>query len=199
MERMTEPTEPLAVALPADEAQAIVRRALASPKVRTAVPYVAIVVALNVGFSLAPEWDWFFSLLVGRVLVLRDVAQRVWGHGCLALMALAALLSYLLGSPDVALASATAFAVSETVDWLVYTSTRRPFADRVLLSTVASAPVDTVVFLTLAHLFTVELFAIGVASKCAAGVALWGALRWRAPQAGGESAPERTVRGSRAV
>lgn len=155
-------------------------RPLVGPLVATAVPYVTIVVALNVGFSLWPEHDWFWSLLVGSVLVLRDYAQRVWGHACLLLMAVAAVLSYVLGSPDVALASATAFAVSETVDWLVYTVTSRPFADRVLLSTAASAPVDTAVFLLLAHLFTWPLMAIGVASKWTAGIVVWGMLRWRA-------------------
>lgn len=148
-------------------------------RARTAIPYVTIVVALNVGFSIHPEDDWFWSLLVGSVLVLRDYAQRVWGHGCLLLMALAAVLSYVLGEPAVALASATAFAVSETMDWLVYTFTRRPFADRVLLSTCASAPIDSAVFLVLADLFTWQLFVIGVTSKCTAGLIVWGSLRWR--------------------
>lgn len=148
-------------------------------RARTAIPYVTIVVALNVGFSIWPEHDWFWSLLVGSVLVLRDYAQRVWGHACLLLMALAAVLSYLLGSPEVALASATAFAVSETVDWLVYSVTHRPFADRVLLSTAASAPIDSTVFLLLAHLFTWQLLAIGVASKWTAGAVVWAMLRLR--------------------
>lgn len=148
-------------------------------RARTAIPYVTTVVALNVGFSIWPEHDWFWSLLVGSVLVLRDYAQRVWGHACLLLMALAAILSYVLGSPEVALASATAFAVSETVDWLVYSVTQRPFADRVLWSTVASAPIDSTVFLVLAHLFTWQLFAIGVASKWTAGLLVWAMLRWR--------------------
>jgi uncharacterized PurR-regulated membrane protein YhhQ (DUF165 family) len=148
-------------------------------RARTGIPYVGIVVALNVGFSLHPENDAFWSLLVGSVLVLRDYAQRVWGHACLLLMALAAVLSYLLGSPEVALASATAFAVSETVDWLIYTVTRRPFADRVLLSTAASAPVDSTVFLVLAHLFSWQLFTISVASKVSAGLVVWAMLRWR--------------------
>ena len=148
-------------------------------RARTAIPYVTIVVALNVGFSLHPEHDAFWSLLVGSVLVLRDYAQRVWGHWCLLLMAVAALLSYLLGSPEVALASATAFAVSETMDWLVYSFTHRPFADRVLLSTCASAPIDSTVFLLLADLFTWQLFAIGVASKCTAGLIVWLTLRLR--------------------
>ncbi|MBM4267395.1 MAG: VUT family protein [Deltaproteobacteria bacterium] len=152
---------------------------LAWARARTAIPYVSIVVLINVGFSISPDDDWFFSLLVGGVLVLRDFAQRVWGHWCLALMALAAVLSYVLGDPSVALASATAFAVSETMDWLVYTVTKRPFYDRVLLSTCASAPIDSSVFLTLAHVFTWPLFFIGVTSKCASGLIIWLLLRWR--------------------
>lgn len=184
-----------------DRSSPVRRGASASPdrstatwreRARTAIPYVTIVVALNVGFSLHPEHDAFWSLLVGSVLVLRDYAQRVWGHWCLALMALAALLSYLLGSPEVALASATAFAVSETMDWLVYSFTRRPFADRVLLSTCASAPIDSAVFLLLADLFTWQLFAIGVASKCTAGLIVWGTLRlrrWRRSDRAGVPSP----------
>ena len=160
-------------------AVAVDASSLARARFRTAVPYVSIVVFLNVGFSVSPDLDWFFSLLVGGVLVLRDFAQRVWGHWCLALMALAAVLSYVLGDPAVALASATAFAVSETTDWLVYTVTKRPFADRVLLSTCASAPIDSAVFLTLAHIFTWTLFFIGLTSKCTAGLIIWMLLRWR--------------------
>ncbi len=164
------------------------RTAPAAAYARTAIPYVGIVVALNVGFSLYPEHDWFWSLLVGSVLVLRDYVQRVWGHACLLLMGLAALLSYLLGSPEVALASATAFAVSETADWLVYSATRLPFADRVLLSTGASAPIDTAVFLALAHLFTWDLLAIGIASKWTAGIVVWASLRRQRHPEGVEAA-----------
>src|SRR5689334_13100796 len=99
-----------ATTLPYDRrARQFHRGAAWAARARTAVPYVTIVVALNVGFSVYPEHDAFWSLLVGSVLVLRDYAQRVWGHACLLLMALAAVLSYLLGSPQVALASATAF------------------------------------------------------------------------------------------
>lgn len=152
---------------------------LARDRLRTAVPYVGMVVFLNAGFSHSPDLDWLWSLLVGAVLVLRDFSQRVWGHGCLALMALAAMLSYLVGSHEVALASATAFAISETTDWLVYTITKRPFADRVLLSTLISAPIDSASFLLLANLFTWKLFAIGTTSKSAAGFAIWAVLQWR--------------------
>jgi hypothetical protein len=139
--------------------------------------YVLTVVAVNIGFSHSPSLDWVWSLLVGGVLVLRDVAQRQWGHGVLGLMVLAAALSYLLGNPAVALASATAFVISETVDWLVYTTTHRPFADRVWRSVLASAPVDTATFLHLAQIWSWPLFAIGVISKVAVAGAIAMILR----------------------
>jgi len=139
--------------------------------------YVLTVVAVNVGFSHSPSLDWVWSLLVGGVLVLRDVAQRQWGHGVLGLMVLAAALSYLLGNPAVALASATAFVISETVDWVVYTTTHRPFADRVWRSVLASAPVDTATFLHLAQIWSWPLFAIGVISKVAVAGAIAMILR----------------------
>ncbi len=100
-------------------------------------------------------------------------------EGCLAL---AAVLSCLLGTPEVALASAAAFTVSETTDWLVFAITRLPFADRVF-STVVSAPVDTAVFLGLAELLTWPLFLIGVTSKSAADFGVWALLRRRSGRA----------------
>jgi len=59
---------------------------------RTASLYVGSVVLVNVGFSLSPQLDWLWSLGVGGVLVLRDLAQRSWGHRTLALMLVAAWL-----------------------------------------------------------------------------------------------------------
>lgn len=104
------------------------------------------VVLVNVGFSVNPAIDWFWSLLVGGALV-----------------------SYRLGAPAVALASAVAFLISETVDWLVFSLTHRPFAARVWRSLLASAPIDTAVFLHLADLWSWPLFLIGVGSKLLAG------------------------------
>lgn len=142
---------------------------LLSSRWTTATAYVSGVVAVNVGFSHHPELDWFWSLLVGGVLALRDGAQRSWGHAVLLWMLVGAGLSYWLGNPAVAIASVSAFLISESVDWGVYTTTRRPFAERVWRSVLASSPVDTAVFLHLADLWSWELFAIGAGSKILAG------------------------------
>jgi hypothetical protein len=135
----------------------------------TALVYIAGVVLVNVGFSHNPSLDWFWSLLVGGVLALRDLAQRRWGHTVLLLMLIGAGLSFRFGAPAVALASVTSFLVSEMVDWLVFTTTHRPFADRVLLSVLCSAPVDTALFLAMAGFLNWRLFSIGVAAKVFAG------------------------------
>lgn len=134
---------------------------------------------MNVGFSHHPDLDWFWSILVGGVLALRDLAQRRWGHAVLLLMLIGAGLSFRLGAPAVALASVTAFLISETVDWLVYSTTHRPFAERVWWSVVCSAPVDTAVFLAMADLWSWPLFVIGVASKVFAGGLISLSLRAR--------------------
>jgi queuosine precursor transporter len=49
--------------------------------------------------------------------------------------------------PVIALASAIAFAISETVDWLIYTFTKYRLSTRILLSSLVASPTDTTVFL----------------------------------------------------
>jgi queuosine precursor transporter len=51
--------------------------------------------------------------------------------------------------PFIAVASVSAFLVSETADWIVYTVTKRPLRDRILASSAVSSPLDSVVFLGL--------------------------------------------------
>ncbi|MBF0372487.1 MAG: hypothetical protein HQL39_03615, partial [Alphaproteobacteria bacterium] len=116
--------------------------------------YIAMIVAVNYGFSAVPlvklpdgtMWPPM-SLLVGFVFVMRDFAQREIGHRVLLAMLVGAALSWLMADPYVAIASAIAFLVSEAADWAVYSFTRRPMHQRVLLSSLAGAPLDSAVFL----------------------------------------------------
>ena len=153
---------------------------LAHHRWRSAALYIGAVVLVNVGFSLSPDLDWLWSLVVGGVLVLRDLTQRSWGQRTLVLMLIAAAISYRLASPQLALASAAAFLVSETMDWAVYTLTKRPFSDRVLVSVALSAPVDTALFLFLANIWSWPLFGLGFGAKLMAGVVLSLLFRRRA-------------------
>ncbi|NBQ20198.1 MAG: hypothetical protein EBU30_00435 [Synechococcaceae bacterium WB6_3B_236] len=88
-----------------------------------------------------------------------------------AVVLVAAAISNRLATPQLALASAAAFLMSETIDWGVYSLTGRPFADRVLLSVAFSAPVDTALFLLLANIWSWQLFGLGLGAKLVAGLA----------------------------
>jgi queuosine precursor transporter len=106
--------------------------------------YVFLIVLVNYGFSVVPlmpvlgEMFPPMSLAVGLVFVARDFAQRAIGHR---------VWSYLMADPFVAVASVVAFAISEAADWGVYSYTKKPFAQRILISSVVSTPLDSAVFL----------------------------------------------------
>lgn len=92
------------------------------------------------------------TFAAGLVLLLRDWVQdsggRWWVAGCVAA---GAALSAVLAGPQLALASAAAFAVSELADAAVYTPLRRRgWARAAMASGVVGSAVDSVLFLTLA-------------------------------------------------
>jgi uncharacterized PurR-regulated membrane protein YhhQ (DUF165 family) len=162
--------------------------------------YVATVVLVNLGFSYVPLISTpigdvsLMAIVVGAVFVIRDYAQRRSGHWVLAAMTLATLLSYLMADPFVALASAAAFASSELADWLIYTVTKRPFRERVIISSLVSAPIDTAVFLLGINHFTVGTFALMILSKLVAAFVIWNYYALRP-----EAQPAITSEGTQAV
>jgi uncharacterized PurR-regulated membrane protein YhhQ (DUF165 family) len=154
------------------------------PGIRT-LAYIASIVIINwlfVVVPLVPVLGTMFPpvmLVAGFVFVLRDFCQREVGHYVLATMLVAGGISYFMSAPEVALASVTAFLISETVDWLVYTVTRRPMSHRILLSSAFSVPIDTFVFLNLVGIFDWTGMALVVLAKMVAAVVLWAMLRSR--------------------
>lgn len=145
--------------------------------------YVAGIALVNVGFVYVPLMDVWgvawppMSLAVGLVFVLRDYAQNAAGHWVLAGMAAGCALSYLMASPYVAIASAAAFAISELADWALYTWSRRPFAQRVLISSAVSTPVDSAVFLGMIGFLSPAGLVFMTASKMLGAVAVWWRVR----------------------
>lgn len=115
--------------------------------------YVLTVVGCNVMFAALEPWSVLGqivppgTLLAGAVFVARDFAHRAHPRAVLPAMAAAAVLSYLLASPAVAVASAVAFAVSELVDYAVFRGAAGSFRRRVLLSSAIAVPLDTALFL----------------------------------------------------
>ncbi len=148
--------------------------------------YVLLIVAVNYAFTVVPLvklpdgtlWPPV-ALLVGFVFVARDFAQREVGHKVLLAMLVGVAISYFMANPSVAIASAVAFLVGELVDWAVYTHTKRPLSQRILLSSLLGAPVDSAIFLGLLSLLSpVGIVAMSV-SKVLGAFIVWGMIRRR--------------------
>lgn len=141
--------------------------------------YVGLVVIVNLLFSVIPMIVTPIGLvspvavIVGAVFVVRDYAQRAAKHYVIVAMIVATIISYLMADPFVAVASALAFFTSEAFDWLFYTVTKKPFHERVLLSSVASTPVDTGVFLWWINDMSPGTFILMVLSKLIAAVVIY--------------------------
>lgn len=141
--------------------------------------YVGLVVVVNILFSVVPMIATSFgavspvALIVGLVFVARDFAQRAAGHFVIVAMAVATLISYMMADPFVAIASAVAFGTSEIFDWLAYTITKKPFHQRILLSSIISTPVDTAVFLWFINGMSLGTFLLMVASKLIAAILIY--------------------------
>lgn len=125
----------------------------------SAVGMLAAVLAANyvttrfgmvpVGFGLAATAGTYFA---GMTFILRDILQDTAGKAAtLAVIAVGALLSFLVADPFIALASAVAFALAELADLAVYTPLRkRGYIRAAVTSNVVGAFIDTVAFLFIA-------------------------------------------------
>jgi uncharacterized PurR-regulated membrane protein YhhQ (DUF165 family) len=147
--------------------------------------YVVCIVLVNWLFVVVPPLQtplgdlYLATVLVGAVFVLRDYAQRQIGHYVLLATLLAGILTWFMVDPALAVASLTAFFISETVDWAVFSFTRQPLQKRILTSSLISVPADTLAFLALAGFLTPASFSVEVLSKIAGVLIVWYLLRMR--------------------
>ena len=147
------------------------------------IGYILSVVLINVGFvyvPLIPFYDTMYppmSIIVGIIFILRDYAQREIGHKVIGAMVIGAILSYVMANPFIAVASFVAFMISELTDWGVYTFTGKPLHERILISSLASTPVDSAVFLLMIGQFSMLACITMFASKMLAALAIYFYLR----------------------
>jgi uncharacterized PurR-regulated membrane protein YhhQ (DUF165 family) len=148
--------------------------------------YIALIVLVNWLFTVVPPVDmgggdmWPpVALIVGLIFVARDFAQRAIGHWVLVAMLIAAVLSYYLADPFVAVASVAAFAISELADWLVYSFTKKTFAQRILFSSILATPIDSVVFLGILGWLSAPGVLAMTASKMIGALIVWNMVRHR--------------------
>lgn len=147
--------------------------------------YIASIAFINWLFVMIPPVPVLGTvfppvmLVVGFVFVFRDFSQREVGHFVLLAMFAGGALSYFMSAPAVAIASVTAFLISETVDWIVYTITKRPLSQRILLSSLISVPIDTFAFLHFVGLFDWMGMLLVSIAKFAGAIGFWAVLRQR--------------------
>jgi uncharacterized PurR-regulated membrane protein YhhQ (DUF165 family) len=141
--------------------------------------YVGFVVLLNVLFDVMPR-SYFYGheftyadFAVGGIYVVRDLAQRAIGHKVIFAMILAAILCYVLANQQIAMASLSAFAIGEIVDWAIYTYTKKPLSQRILLSASISSPVDSAIFLGMIGTLAPFEFALMTAIKILGAIFVW--------------------------
>ena len=153
--------------------------------------YIASIILVNWLFAPAqlvqgvtiwstPFGDLFLAnLVVGFVFVLRDYAQREIGHKILLATLLAGVVTYFMVDPVIAVASISAFVLSEMADWAIFSFTRRPLQSRILISSLVAVPLDTLAFQHLAGYLTPAAFATEVASKALGVAIVWYLLKLR--------------------
>lgn len=133
--------------------------------------YVGLMPLINWAFAGIPTipipddlggGSWHpFTVVTGLVLVVRDFAQREIKHWILGAMFVGLALSTLTAWPVIVVASGVAFLISETADWAVYTFSKRPLSQRILISSAVGAPIDQIAFIGLASLVVPGIFAWG--------------------------------------
>lgn len=117
--------------------------------VGTCYPGGPCVVPVPVGFGLSAPSG---VLLIGAALVLRDLVHRTMGwQAAFAAVCAGTVVSLYVAPPSLVLASSVAFFLSELADLAVYQPLyRRRLIAAVVLSGLAGAVVDSVLFLWLA-------------------------------------------------
>jgi len=104
---------------------------------------------VSVGFGFTATAGTFAA---GFALALRDATQDTLGRWpVVAVIVTGAALSFAVADPFIAVASATAFLVSEMTDFAIYTPLRkRTWAGAVIASNTVGAIIDTAIFIGIA-------------------------------------------------
>jgi queuosine precursor transporter len=150
------------------------------------VVYIVSIVLVNWLFVVVAPWPTVFgdlylaNLVVGFVFVLRDYGQRQVGHKILLATLVAGIITFFMVDKAIALASITAFILSEMTDWAIYSFTKRPLQQRILLSSLVAVPLDTLAFQYLANYLTPAAFTTEVLSKALGVFIVWYLLKLRA-------------------
>ena len=104
---------------------------------------------VKLGFIMFPAG----AVCIGLTFSARDFLQKKYGKWGAWIWMLIATGITVLFNRKIALASGTAFLVAEGMDWLIYTVTKKPFTQRIILSNLIGTPLDSLIFVTMAFGF----------------------------------------------
>lgn len=147
--------------------------------------YVGVALLVNLTIKLWPPQNFFGIsippglLLVGAIFVMRDYTQQAVGNWVIPLTLLAAALTYVFIGEKEGMASGTAFAVSEGIDWFIFWLTKRPIKDRIVISSAVAVPFDGLIFLGMMgwldpwHFWDQQLFWVHYSVKMVASILMW--------------------------
>lgn len=89
-------------------------------------------------------------VFVGLTFSFRDYVQRYWGDwACWIWMLLATAITFYFNK-QIAVASVSAFVISEAVDWFAFKTLKMPFRKRIYISNLFSCPLDSIIFVSIA-------------------------------------------------
>jgi hypothetical protein len=143
------------------------------------IVYIAAMVVANLTVWWLGPWVSPINafVLIGLDLTMRDVLhERINRWQLAGVICVGGLLTYLLnpGAAHIAAASAIAFFAAALADWLVYAAmASSPWLKRSIISNVAGAAIDSIVFPSLAFgAFLPLIMLLQFAAKVCGG-ALW--------------------------
>lgn len=90
------------------------------------------------------------AIFVGLTFSFRDMLQKKHGPYIVFFYMIVAIFITAIFNQRLALASCTAFAVSEIIDQIIYTISKGSFKKRLIISNLISIPIDSIIFITIA-------------------------------------------------
>jgi len=150
---------------------------------KSTITYIAFIILINSAYSYFPYATIAgapFSMgdmVVGMIYIFRDFAQREIKHYVIFAMLFGAAVSYFFADKTMAIASVAAFSVAETIDWAIFTFTKKPLSQRLFWSAAISAPIDSIIFLSIYGPLNAEGVLVLCLSKTLGVVLVW--LIWR--------------------
>jgi len=153
--------------------------------IKATISYLVFIIVVNTTYIYFPYMTIAHApfstgdLLVGAIYIFRDFAQREIKHYVILAMILGVVISYCFADKSMAIASVCAFAVAETIDWVIFTFTGKPLSQRLLLSSAISAPADSFVFLAIYGPLNIAGILVLTSSKVLGVLLVWYVWRKR--------------------